>query len=328
MPLPAASQLLPGRATCLARAAKRQGGAKGACKLNSSFSEVIYDAPDKLTLYARVYQPASETENLPLICLPGLTRNSRDFHELALILATHPDNPRKVVTFDYRGRGQSAYDPEWKNYNIRVEAGDVLAGLKALDIDEAVFLGTSRGGFIIHVLAVIAPQILKGVILNDIGPEIVSKGLQQISDYLSKSQSPRDWQQAANLQKAVHSEAFPALGDADWDRFARAIYRGDNGTIRSDYDPNLLKTLEGIDFSAKLPDLWAQFELLKALPLLVIRGENTTLLAQETVDEMMRRHPTLQFIHVSGQGHAPLLETGQLPELIAAFAAGVDLRAV
>jgi pimeloyl-ACP methyl ester carboxylesterase len=294
--------------------------------LSSSFKEIFFDAPDKLKLYARLYQPAVQTENLPLVCLPGLTRNSRDFHELALVLASHPDTPRKVVTFDYRGRGLSAYDAEWKNYNIRVEAGDILAGLKALNIDQAAFLGTSRGGFIIHVLAAIAPQVLKGAIFNDIGPEIVSEGFRQISDYLSQSKNPADWQQAAALQKAVHGKAFPALVEADWNRFARAIYRDENGTIRSDYDPNLLKTLEGIDFSAKLPDLWAQFELMKDLPLLVIRGENTTLLAQETVDEMMRRHPALQFVNVSGQGHAPFLETGELPQLIAAFLAGVDMR--
>lgn len=294
--------------------------------MSGSFSEVFFDAPDGLKLYARVYNPIVENGNLPLICLPGLTRNSRDFHELALVLANHPDTPRKVVTFDYRGRGLSAYDPDWKNYNIRIEAGDVLAGLKALNIEQAVFLGTSRGGFIIHVLAAIAPQILSGVIFNDIGPEIVSEGFRQISDYLSTAKAPADWQQAATLQKAVHGKAFPALTNADWDRFAHAIYRNENGVIRSDYDPNLLKTLEGIDFSGKLPDLWAQFELLKDLPLLVIRGENTTLLAQETVDEMTRRHPALQFINVNGQGHAPFLETGRLPELIAAFAAGADLR--
>lgn len=294
--------------------------------MSSSFSEIFFDAPDGVKLYGRVYQPVIESIHLPLVCLPGLTRNSRDFHELALILADHRDTPRKVVTLDYRGRGLSAYDAEWKNYNIRVEAGDVLAGLKALNIDQAAFLGTSRGGFIIHVLAAIAPQVLKGVIFNDIGPEIVSEGFRQISDYLSQSKNPSDWQQAAALQKAVHGKTFPALVEADWNRFARAIYRDENGTIRSDYDPNLLKTLEGIDFSVKLPDLWAQFELMKDLPLLVIRGENTTLLAQETVDEMMRRHPALQFVNVSGQGHAPFLETGELPQLIAAFLAGVDLR--
>lgn len=290
------------------------------------FREVFYDAPGGLKLHARLYEPASRTTALPLVCLPGLTRNSRDFHDLAVMLAGHEETPRQVVSFDYRGRGRSAYDPDWKNYNIRIEAGDVIAGLKALEIGQAVFLGTSRGGFIIHVLAAIAPQLLSGVIFNDIGPEIVSEGFRQIRDYLIKARNPDDWAQAVALQRAVHGEAFPALTQADWERFALALYRDDNGTIRPDYDPNLLKTLETIDFNVKFPDLWAQFDLLADLPLLVIRGENTTLLAQETVDEMMRRHPALQFINVSGQGHAPMLETGQLPSLIAAFAEGVDLR--
>jgi len=292
------------------------------------FREIFYDAPDGLKLYARVYEPARATDSLPLVCLPGLTRNARDFHELALALSQHPETPRRVISFDYRGRGRSAYDPDFTHYNIGTEAGDAIAGLGVLRIDRAVFLGTSRGGLIIHILAAIAPQLLAGAILNDIGPEIAPAGLLQISQYLNNPRLPKSWTEAAQIQRAVHGAAFPALRDADWMRFAHAIYREIDGTIRPDYDPNLVKTLQGIDFTQKLPDLWAQFDLLAELPLLVIRGENTPLLARETVEEMTRRHPVLQVINVAGQGHAPMLETGRLPELIAAFVAGVDLRAV
>ncbi|PRD51199.1 alpha/beta hydrolase [Phyllobacterium myrsinacearum] len=275
----------------------------------------------------RFYQPEHKSDGLPVICLPGLTRNSRDFHDLALSLSQHPQTPRPVVSVDYRGRGLSDYDPDWTHYNIGVEAGDVIAGLAHLQIDRAIFLGTSRGGLITHILAAIAPQLLAGVILNDIGPEITAAGLQQISACLNGARQPKDWNDAAELQRSVHAAAFPALTQDDWQRFARMIYREDNGVIRADYDPNLRKTMENIDYSQKLPDLWAQFELMKDLPLLLIRGENTTLLAQETVDEMARRHGALQVFNVAGQGHAPLLETGRMPELIAAFCAGVDLRA-
>ncbi|HMF65992.1 MAG TPA: alpha/beta hydrolase, partial [Phyllobacterium sp.] len=173
-----------------------------------------------------------------------------------------------------------------------------------------------------------APQLLAGVILNDIGPEIAPAGLLQISQYLSNPRLPANWTEAAEIQRTVHGPAFPALRDADWQRFAHAIYREIDGVIRPDYDPGLVKTLQGIDFNQKLPDLWAQFDLLAELPLLVIRGENTPLLGAETVEEMTRRHKALQVINVAGQGHAPMLETGRLPELIAAFVAGVDLRAV
>lgn len=291
------------------------------------FRDIHFDAPDGLHLHMRLYQPEHKSDNLPVVCLPGLTRNSRDFHDLALSLSQHPQTPRPVVSVDYRGRGLSAYDPDWSHYNIGMEAGDVIAGLAHLQIDLAIFLGTSRGGLITHILAAIAPQLLAGVILNDIGPEIAIEGLQQISAYLNGARQPRDWNDAAELQRSVHGAAFPALTQDDWQRFARMIYREDNGVIRPDYDPNLRKTMENIDYSQKLPDLWAQFELMKDLPLLLIRGENTTLLAQETVDEMARRHSALQVFNVAGQGHAPLLETGRMPELIAAFCAGVDLRA-
>ncbi|QND52457.1 alpha/beta hydrolase [Phyllobacterium sp. 628] len=291
-----------------------------------SFREIRFDASDGLHLYGRLYEPDVKTDNLPVICLPGLTRNSRDFHELAVFLSQHPQTPRRVITFDYRGRGQSDYDPDWSHYNIGIEAGDVLAGLAHLQIARAIFLGTSRGGLITHILAAIAPHVLAGVIFNDIGPEIAVEGLQQIGSYLKGAKQPRNWADAAELQRSVHGPAFPALTNEDWDRFARAIYREDNGTILSDYDPNLLKTMENVDFSQKLPDLWVQFDLLKDLPLLVIRGENTKLLAQETVDGMARRHSALQVFNVAGQGHAPLVETGRLPDLIAAFAEGADIR--
>ena len=290
------------------------------------FREITYAAPDGLKLYARVYEPAKQTHTTPLVCLAGLTRNSRDFHELALYLSQHKETPRRVVTFDYRGRGLSAYDRDWSHYNVGTEAGDVIAGLGVIAIDRAIVLGTSRGGLIAHILAATAPQLLAGVILNDIGPEIAPEGLRQITEYLGNRSNPRTWQDAIERQRAIHGKAFPGLTDADWMRFVRAIYRRQRGTIRADYDVNLLKTMTNIDFSQKLPDLWPQFELFTKLALLVIRGENTTLLTRETLQEMARHHPAMQVINVPGQGHAPLLETGRLPELIAAFAAGIDLR--
>ncbi|MEK1891495.1 MAG: alpha/beta hydrolase [Phyllobacterium sp.] len=294
--------------------------------MDDAYRAVTYDAPDGLKLYARVYEAEHSANATSLVCLAGLTRNSRDFHELASLLSRHRDTPRQVVTFDYRGRGLSAYDRDWSHYNIGVEANDVIAGLGAIGIDRAIFLGTSRGGLITHILAAVAPQLLAGVILNDIGPEIAPEGLRQIIQYLRKSRHPRTWPEAVERQRSIHGQDFPALAEADWMRLTRAIYRRQRGTIRPDYDLNLLKTMAGIDFDQKLPDLWAQFDLFKSLALLVVRGENTKLLAPETLQEMSRRHPAIQVINVSGQGHAPLLETGRLPELIAAFAAGIDLR--
>jgi pimeloyl-ACP methyl ester carboxylesterase len=283
------------------------------------FTDFFYSARDGLELHARVYDAGAAAGALPVVCLPGLTRNARDFHELALHLSAGVAMRRKVVAFDYRGRGLSARDRNWRNYEVPVEAGDVIAGLAALGIGHAAFIGTSRGGLIVFALAAMRPALLKAVVLNDIGPVVEGAGLAQIRAYLERAPRPRDMAEAAALQKAVQGTAFPALTDADWQRMAAAFYSEKNGRLVADFDPALLKTLKGIDLSKPLPQAWPQFAALRAVPLMAIRGENSSLLSADTLREMANRHPDLRSVTVPGQGHAPLLETAGLPEKIAAF---------
>jgi pimeloyl-ACP methyl ester carboxylesterase len=286
------------------------------------FKDFFYKAADGLRLHARVYgKPIGG--RLPVVCLPGLTRNVRDFHELALVLSVGK-NARQVVSFDYRGRGQSAYDPNHKNYNVGIEAGDILAGLAQLGIERALFIGTSRGGLILHVLAAIRPQILAGVVLNDIGPVVEAAGLQNIKDYLSKAPRPNSLAEAVAAQKAAHDAAFSALSDADWERMAAAIYKQDGAKLVPDFDPMLLADLMTLDLSQPIPDLWPQFAAFKDVPMLAIRGANSLLLSADTLTEMGNRHANFATITVAGQGHAPFLETGDLPTQIAAFFDRVD----
>ncbi|MBZ9990270.1 alpha/beta hydrolase [Mesorhizobium sp. BH1-1-5] len=282
------------------------------------FSDFFYPAPDGLKLHARIYDEANN-EDWPVVCLPGLTRNARDFHELALHLSSKAERPRKVVAFDYRGRGQSDRDPDIGHYNVGVEAGDVLAGLSALGIEQAAFIGTSRGGLIIHVLGALKPAVLKTIVLNDIGPVIEVEGLAHIRSYLDRAPKPKTFIEAADAQRRVHGADFPALTDADWARMVRAICRETEAGWVPDFDPALVDTLAGIDFSKPLPDLWPQFDALAAIPLLALRGANSKLLSTATVQAMRERHPGMEQITVEGQGHAPFLETGDLPGKIAAF---------
>jgi len=208
------------------------------------FYDFFYAAPDGLTLHARVYGEA-DSEHWPVVCLPGLTRNARDFHELALYLSTQSEKPRKIVAFDYRGRGQSAYDPDISHYNVGVEAGDILAGLAALNIAEAAFIGTSRGGLIIHVLGAIRPAVLKAIVLNDIGPVIEPRGLAHIGSYLERQPKPKSLAEALAAQRGAHGDDFPALGDADWERMVAALYRVTDAGLVPDFDPRLVDTLAG-----------------------------------------------------------------------------------
>lgn len=285
---------------------------------DEGFSDFFYAAPDGLKLHARVYGKASAGD-WPVVCLPGLTRNARDFHDLALYLSQRAGTLRQVVAFDYRGRAMSAYDPDIAHYNVGVEAGDILAGLAALGIDHAAFIGTSRGGLIIHVLGALKPAVLKAIVLNDIGPVIEAEGLANIRSYLERSPKPKTFDEALDAQRRTHGDDFPALTHSDWARMVGAIHRKTDAGLIPDFDPALVDTLAGVDFSKPLPDLWPQFDALAAIPLLVIRGGNSRLFSAGTLDEMGRRHPRMEAITVDGQGHAPFLETGNLPGAIAGF---------
>ncbi|MER9327710.1 alpha/beta hydrolase [Mesorhizobium sp. M0488] len=290
------------------------------------FFDYFYAAPDRLRLHARLYGE-SNSGHWPVVCLPGLTRNARDFHELALYLSTRPVAPRKVVAFDYRGRGQSAYDPDISHYNIGVEAGDILAGLAALGIEEAAFIGTSRGGLIIHVLGALRPAVLKAIVFNDIGPVIEPAGLAHIQSYLGSKPTPKTHAQAIAAQRSVHGKDFTALGGPDWDRMVWALYRETDSGLVPDFDPRLVGTVASLDLTLPLPDLWPQFEALAAIPLLAIRGANSRLLSIATLEEMRKRHPNIETITIDGQGHAPFLETDKMPDAIAAFLDRTERRA-
>ncbi|RRI05846.1 alpha/beta hydrolase [Mesorhizobium tamadayense] len=285
---------------------------------DESFSDFFYAARDGLKLHARIYGGAN-SDGWPVVCLPGLTRNARDFHELALYLSSNARKPRKVIAFDYRGRGQSDYDPDISHYNVGVEAGDVLAGLSELGIEEAAFIGTSRGGLIIHVLGALKPAVLKAIVLNDIGPVVEAEGLAHIRSYLDRNPKPNTFSVAVDAQRRVHGASFPALIDADWARMVTAICRDTDAGWVPDFDPALVDTMAGTDFSKPLPDLWPQFDALAAVPMLAIRGANSRILSVETLEQMQKRHPGMETMTVDGQGHAAFLETVGLPEAIAGF---------
>lgn len=293
------------------------------------FDDFFYTSQDGLKLHARVYGSgpgggAGTGGPLPAVCLPGLTRNARDFHELALHLSCASPSARTVVAFDYRGRGQSEHDSNWKNYDPLVEAGDVMAGLVALGIGEAAFIGTSRGGLVIFAIAALRPGLLKAAVLNDIGPVIDGAGLAQIRGYLERAPKPRDFAEAVAIQRKAQAASFPALSDADWERAGRAFFRDEHGRPVADFDPALLKTLDKVDLGRPLPTLWPQFLGLRNIPLMAIRGENSSLTSAETLEEMARQHPDIRTFTVAGQGHAPFLETAGLPGKIAAFLEEVD----
>lgn len=273
------------------------------------FDEHHLPASDGLMLYARDYRPhdPAAVRRTPVICLAGLSRNCRDFHPFASMIVAGEESCRRVIALDYRGRGRSAWDEDKSNYNLIVECNDVLAVMTALGIDRAAFIGTSRGGLILHLLATTRPEAIAAVILNDIGPVIEADGLREIASYLGGDERPRSWDEAAAILRRTHGAAFPALTDADWQEMARAIYVEQHGRLVADFDPAIAAQLQMLDLSRPLPDLWPQFDAFWAMPLMAIRGEHSRLLSAEAFAAMATRHPHLRACTAAGQGHAPLL---------------------
>ncbi len=288
------------------------------------FQEHYFRARDGLRLYGRRYgsEVMRREEKTPVVCLPGLTRNSRDFHLLAAFLASPEGGAHPVITLDYRGRGQSERDSDKSRYTIAVEAEDVITACAYFGIDKATFIGTSRGGLILHHLVTSAPALIARVVLNDIGPVIEIEGLLRIRDYLNAPQRPSSWADAPNFLQRVHGEDFPLLSPQDWREMAEAIYRDEGGVPIADFDPAIAAQLQGLTEESELPDLWPQFEAFAGLPMMVVRGEHSRLLSESAVREMMRRHPGLVTMTASGQGHAPLLHRDGLRNEIAAFIRG------
>lgn len=284
--------------------------------------DVFYASADGLSLYARDHGDRLSPW-LPVVCLPGLTRTSRDFEALAAHLAGHKTRPRRVVAFDYRGRGRSAWDRRRDGYNPVTETNDIFDGMAALGIPRAVIVGTSRGGIIGMLMATMRPGAVAALVLNDIGPAVEARGLARIKTYVGRTPTPDDWADAARIQRRLHGAAFTAWTDTDWDHFARLTYADDKGVPASDYDPALAATLAGVEFDRPIPALWDEFHALKDVPVLAIRGANSDLLSAETLAAMTAAHPSVETVVVPNEGHAPLLR-GTLAARIAAFVASVE----
>lgn len=270
-----------------------------------NWRDVFYTARDGLRLYARHY-PAPGSTRRPVLCLAGLTRNTRDFHEIASVLSSPTlASARDVFALDYRGRGRSQHDPDWRNYSIPVELGDVLDFMTLSGLHDAAVIGTSRGGLIAMVLAAIRPTSLGAVVLNDIGPVIEREGLLRIIAYVGRIPLPGTWEEAAQLVRSMNEKQFPAVPDHLWVEVAHQIFDDANGKPAHSYDQHLNRSISALD--GPIPELWPQFAALSRMPTMVLRGEFSDILSLATCQRMLREHPHLSALTVAGQGHAPLL---------------------
>jgi pimeloyl-ACP methyl ester carboxylesterase len=287
---------------------------------NGSFTDHDVTARDGLRLHLREYGERT-APGLPVVCLPGLARTAADFDRLATALAADPHHPRRVLALDYRGRGLSDHDPDPDNYTIPVELDDVLSVLTARAVESAVFVGTSRGGLILMTLAALRPGVIAGAVLNDIGPVLETQGLMRIKDYVGKLPVPRDFADGGEILRRLFGAQFPRLTAADWLASAQRMWRDSGGHLVITYDTRLSRALASFDPAHPLPAMWAQFDALASVSLMVIRGANSDLLSPATVEAMRARRREMTLLEVPDQGHAPLLAEADTIARIAAFVA-------
>lgn len=282
------------------------------------FEAIHFTARDGLRLYGRHY-PAEPTGSQPVLCLPGLTRNAKDFHTLALYLSGLPNAARNVYALDYRGRGSSDWAADWKDYNVHTECLDVLDFMTVKGLERVHVIGSSRGGIISMVLGLLRPAALASVTLNDIGPVIERDGLMRIVGYVGRVPLPPDWADAQKLVRDINRVQFPMVSDAEWMEVARAWFNDENGLPAAGYDPKLANAISMTNFEEGIPTMWPQFEALAKVPLLAIRGETSDILSASTHASMAEKHPGMESLVVPQQGHVPLLMDEPTLAAIAAF---------
>lgn len=275
-----------------------------------SFREGRFTSQDGLSLFYRDYgDPLGDA--VPVVCLAGLTRNSVDFDAFA----ARASAKRRVLAFNYRGRGQSQYDPEPERYTPETYLMDVSHLLTATGVHRAIFVGTSLGGILTMALGAFRPTALAGVVLNDIGPELDPRGLARIGGYVGQTSVPADWDQAVAQMKQLFASAYPDLSEAEWLEQTRMAFKtGPDGRLVNDYDLAISRALAK---QAATPfDGWALFGTLKDVPTLAIRGGLSDLLSEDCFDRMAAAKPDLIRVTVPNRGHVPLLTE---PECAAAL---------
>jgi pimeloyl-ACP methyl ester carboxylesterase len=268
----------------------------------AAYSEGEWTSADGLTLRYRDYP--GRADRPPLLCIPGLTRNCRDFEPVAEKFA----GEWRVIAIDLRGRGQSDYARDPASYMPMQYVADVIALLDQAGLERVVAIGTSLGGVVTMLLAMTAPERIAGAVLNDIGPEVEAAGLARIRDYVGQGRSYPTWMHAARGLREQGGVAYPDFAVSDWLRLAkRLMVVGPGGRIAFDYDMKIAEPFNRPEGTTGF-DMWPAFRALDGRPVLAVRGALSDILSVATLERMRSELRTLRTVTVPRVGHAPTLE--------------------
>jgi pimeloyl-ACP methyl ester carboxylesterase len=264
---------------------------------------------DDVRLHYRDYP--GRADRPAILCIPGLTRNARDFAEVAERLA----GEWRVICVDLRGRGESGYAKNPASYVPLVYLEDLQALIADLQLPRVVVFGTSLGGLMAMLLGTAAAGSLAGVLLNDIGPVIEAEGVAHIASYVGRQQSWPTWLHAANHFRTLHEASFPRYELADWVALAKRLCRLTSaGRVVLDYDMKIAEPFKRTD-AAEI-DLWPAFDAIAKLPLLIVRGGLSAILSDATARAMAARASGAELLVVPETGHVPTLTEDGCPAAI------------
>lgn len=269
----------------------------------AQYEDRSWTSRDGLKLHFRDYP--GDSARPPLLCLPGLTRNARDFEDLAAQLSP----TWRVICAEMRGRGDSDYARDPMTYQPLQYLDDVELLLEQEGIARFVAIGTSLGGLLTMLLAGKEPSRIAGAVLNDVGPEVSAEGLERIRGYVGQGRSFETWMHAARALQEAQGEVYPDFDVADWLRIAkRTMVLGSSGRIAFDYDMKIAEPFEAPAGATPQVDMWPLYHALGGRPVTVLRGEHSDILGAETAARMARDVADAELVTVPRVGHAPTLD--------------------
>lgn len=253
------------------------------------------------------------TENVPLICAHGLTRNAFDFMKVGAALS----QTRDVIALDMAGRGFSDWT-ETPLYNYATYVADCQAVLAHLKLKQVDWLGTSMGGIIGMMLAAAPQTPIRKLALNDVGPLVPLSALKRIGEYVGKAQKFADLAGAERYFRATHAD-FGIKDDAEWRRLTLTSVRrdgaADKGGYQLHYDMHIADVFKHV---AADVDMWPTYDIIR-VPTLLLRGVKSDLLSADTAQHMTTRGPKAELIVIDGAGHAPSLTSENELKILSRF---------
>lgn len=281
----------------------------------AEYQDCFFTNTDGLKQHYRDYNTAPEGAPV-VLCMPGLTRNPKDFSDIA----DHLADRCRIIAIANRGRGKSDYDTDPSRYMPMTYVADVMALLKHLGIDQVIAIGTSLGGLMTILMGALHPGTLKAAVINDIGPEVDPVGIARIKSYVGKGTPPETWDDAVAGVKRANAGVYPDFSEDDWRWYTENLYEDVGGKPVVQYDPAISQNFENAD-DQSAPDLWPFFKAMHTVPTVVLRGELSDILSAATLTRMADEHPDLTPVTVPNLGHVPLMREPEckatIDELIA-----------